>query len=78
MRESDATPDQLQYMRDRCAGIRPGLLEQHLRRFFLAERPDVYALPLPSEIPLMNVLALAFDDLDAILTDGMPHDVASI
>jgi hypothetical protein len=44
----------------------------------LAERPDVYALPLPSEIPLMNVLALAFDDLDAILTDGMPHDVASI
>lgn len=78
MRESDATPDQLQYMRDRCAGIRPGLLEQHLRRFFLAERPDVYALPLPSEIPLMNVLALAFDDLDAILTVGMPHDVASI
>lgn len=75
---ADVTQEQLDYMREVCAGIRPGLLEQHLRRYFLADQPHAYALPLPSEVPLMNVIPLTFDDLDAVLTDGMPRDAISI
>lgn len=77
VQERDVTSDQRQYMRDLCVGIRPGLFEQHLRHYFLADQSHVYALPLPSEVPLMNVLPLTLDDLDAVLTDGMPRDVLS-
>jgi hypothetical protein len=69
----DVTPEQLKYMQKECVGIRPGVLEQHLRRYYVAENKDAYALPLPSEVPLMNVLALTFDELDAQLTHGMPQ-----
>jgi hypothetical protein len=76
VRIGDVTPEQLDYMREICVGIRPGLLEQHLRRYFVADSPDAFALPLPSEIPLMNVLPMTLDELDALLTEGMPQDVA--
>lgn len=78
MQICEPSPDQLRYMQETCLGIKPGLLEQHLRRYFLADEPEVHALPLPSEVPLMNVLPLTFDDLDAILTEGFPQDATSI
>jgi hypothetical protein len=73
----DVSAVELEYMREACVGIRPGLLEEHLRRYFVAENPNAFALPLPSEAPLMNVLPMTFEELDAVLTDGLPRDALS-
>jgi hypothetical protein len=71
MRTDSPSADQLNYMLQICAGIQPGLLEQHLLRYSLADRTEVHALPLPSQAPMMNVLPLTFDELEALLLEGL-------
>ncbi|AKS35377.1 hypothetical protein AFA91_29610 [Mycolicibacterium goodii] len=67
----DPTADQLRFMSDVCAGIKPGTFERHLRRFSLVADPEIYALPVPSQIPMMNVIPLELEDLRLILTKGL-------
>lgn len=71
LKQEEPTPNQLRFMNQACAGIEPGLLNKYLRRFSLASQPEIYALPLPSQEPMMNVLPLTLGELRNLLTEGM-------
>lgn len=71
LRRQKPTTDQLRFMNQVCVGIQPGLLEKYLHEFSLVAQPQIYALPLPSQEPMMNILPLSFAELRDLLTDGM-------
>ena len=73
IQRAKTTPEQLSFMLDVCVGIQPGFLEKHLEQFYLQELPSIYALPLPSEVSLMNILPLTYDQLDELLARGLPN-----
>jgi hypothetical protein len=51
--------------------------EEHLRRYALEDNPGSYAFAMDYEQPMMQILALSFDELTAALLDGMPESVTS-
>lgn len=51
--------------------------EQHLRRYTLEDNPGSYGFALDYEQPMMQVLALSFEELTAELLEGLPESITS-
>ncbi|MBW0014979.1 MAG: two-component response regulator-like APRR9 [Mycobacterium sp.] len=51
--------------------------EQHLRRYTLEDNPGAYGIALDYEQPMMQVLALSFEELTAALLEGLPESITS-
>jgi hypothetical protein len=51
--------------------------EQHLRRYTLEVSPGSYGFALDYEQPMMQVLALSFEELTAELLEGLPESITS-
>lgn len=71
LKVENPTVDQLRFMNEVCAELKPGLFDKHLRRFSLVAQAEIYALPIPSQNPMMNVLPLGLVDLRLLLTKGL-------
>lgn len=51
--------------------------EQHLRRYTLEDNPGSYGFALDYQQPMMQVLALSFEELTAELLQGLPESITS-
>ncbi|MCV7100781.1 hypothetical protein H7I01_10325 [Mycobacterium palustre] len=51
--------------------------EQHLRKYTLEDDPGSHGFALDYEQPMMQVLALSFEELTAALLEGLPESITS-
>ena len=51
--------------------------EQHLRRYTLEDNPGSYGFAMDYEQPMMQVLALSFEELTAELLQGLPESITA-
>jgi hypothetical protein len=65
------------YLLKRSPGLRREFAEQHLQQYTLRDDASSFGLALPSRQTDMQVLALSYDELNALLLDGMPESITA-
>ncbi|ORA21959.1 hypothetical protein BST12_10705 [Mycobacterium angelicum] len=65
-----------QFTRFRPAGPE-SFSQQGLQKYTIQDDPSRFGFAFPREARDMQILALTYDELNALLLDGMPEDITS-